>query len=198
MEAAILKELAKFFSWDHAWTVVGLTLLWGVKLLSEVMQRKKHRNTETLDKLVSHLGNSVSQNSVLLTELLFENHFGRPLSWSEICFFRRIRNSAKRLKMFLQCMEYLEVNDTGSKIMIKNGKNLTVRRIVYFLLYTFFGMITFGLLIAFPAVGSDNVAVWLAMTVSMCILSVTALRQGAIATSAYILYEELKADNVVV
>ena len=198
MEATLLKEVAKFLAWDHSWTIVGLTLLWGIKLLAGAVQRKKQRSAETLDKLVSHLENSSGKESVLSTELLFENHFGKPLSWNEIRFFRRTCSSAKNLKSFLQCMEYLEVNKNGSKIAIKNGKNLTIRRFLYFSLYTLFGMIAFGLLTAFPSIDPANILVWITLVASMVILAITALRQGAISSSAFVLYNELKSENLTV
>lgn len=193
MEFTILKEVAKLGEWDQFWIVASVAFLWSYKLLRGAYITKKYRNTETLDKLVAYLSRPISEQDILIKELLFESHFGRALSWNEIKYFKAAKDSAKSIKAYLSCMEYLEVNEVGMKLKVRRNKNLCLRKIGYFIAYTLFGTATIGLLSTISELKPDNIIIWIALLSSGVLMSGLFLHQGTVAATAQRLFKELNA-----
>lgn len=197
MEVNLIKEIAKFLQWDQSWVVASLALLWAYKLLKDKLNAHRLRKTETLEKLTNYLKIPKNEQDSLMIELLFEDHFGKPLSAKEISYFKRTSDPAKNLKAYLFCLSYVSVDDSGRRLVVRKGKNLKARQWLYFLLYTLFGMIAFGMLevsyVVFSTIGPRSYAIWGTMLMASVLLAGLSLHQASVAGASKKLVEDLKA-----
>lgn len=197
MEVNLIKEMAKFLQWEQSWVVASLAFLLTYKLLKDQLHAHKLRKTETLEKLANYLKAPNNEQDPLVVELLFENHFGRPISAREVSYFKRTSNPASNLKTYLFCSHYVSVDDAGRRIFVRKDKNLRARWWFYFSLYTAFGMIAFGMLevshIVFSTIGPKSYAIWGATLMTSVLLAGLSLHQASVAGSAKKLVDDLSA-----
>lgn len=197
MDVNLVNEIADFLEWDQSWVVASLAFLWGYKLLKDRLHAYRLKKTVTVDRLANYLRLPGNEQDALVVELLFEDYFGKPISIQEISFFKRTRDPAKNIKMYLFCLNYLSVDKCGRRLVIKNGKNLKVRKWAYFIVYALFGMVTFGMLevsyLVFSTIGPKSYAIWSAMLVSSVLLAGLSLHQASVAEASRKLAKDIEA-----
>lgn len=204
MGIAIIKQISSLFELDGGWVLVALIALFAYKLLKEKYEAKRQHRTETLKSLKEFIDSDKQNKDPFLRELLFENHFGQPLSCNEIEFFMAHTHPNKYLKMYLLSRQYLEVSNNGTDLNTRKGKNLTRAKWGYMIGYFVFGILALLMLLsaktAFSVIGPELYAPWTIVTLSLAAVAWAGLDESISANIANKLINEMnkfcKADEL--
>lgn len=199
LEVTLLKQIAGFFDIQAAWLATSIFALYTYKKLKEHLEVRKQRRTETLQSLKDFIESESHEQSILVRELLFEDHFGKPLSNHEISYFVNTKQPSKYLKMYLSARNYLEVSKNGKKVNVRNKKNLCKGKWWNLGLYCVFGVagvfMLFGAKTVFFEVGPEIYAPWTLVTLCLIAMAGIGLYTSSSAVTARTLLDELTEDN---
>jgi len=109
METIIIKQISSVLSLNGSWILICFGALWAYKILKQKYEQHKIRRTETLGNIKEYFDLPTEERSIFLKELLFEDHFGKLLSWKEISFFLDKSEPIGYLKMYMRCKKHIEL-----------------------------------------------------------------------------------------
>ncbi|GAB3370030.1 hypothetical protein NCG89_09205 [Spongiibacter taiwanensis] len=175
MEVTVLKQLANVLSMDSSWLLICLGALWVYKILKSKYEQHKIRKTETLGNIKEYFDLPQSERNIFLKELLFEDHFGKLLSWQEISFFLERRSPIQKIKRYMSCKKYIDICYESGSLSVKNGINLNRRKWLFLVMYFATGIPALYMLLGANYVFSNNgpelYAPWAIVTLSLATLA---------------------------
>jgi hypothetical protein len=166
-------------------------------MLKEKYEQKKIRRTETLDHIKEYFDIPKEDRNIFLKELLFEDHFGKLLSWSDISFFLNKSEPIKYMKMYMISSRYIHLSKKIGIIQIKKGVSISRTKWIYLIIYFLSGCATllmlFGANYAFSIKGPALYAPWTIVTLSLATIASVAMNESTAAGMAKKLVEEMNA-----
>ena len=199
LEVTLLKQIAGVFDVQAAWLATSIFALYTYKKSKEYLEARKQRRTETLQSLKDFIESESNEQSTLVRELLFEDHFGKPLSNHEISYFVNTKQPSKYLKMYLSARNYLEVSKDGKKVDVRNKKNLGKGKWWNLGLYCIFGVAGLFMLLGaktvFFEIGPGIYAPWTLVTLCLIAMAGIGLDASSSADTARTLLDELAEDD---
>lgn len=199
MEVTLLEQIASVFDIQAAWLATSIFALYTYKKSKEYLEARKQRRTETLQSLKDFIESESHEQSTLVRELLFEDHFGKPLSNHEISYFVNTKQPSKYLKMYLSARNYLEVSKNSERVDVRNKKNLCKGKWWNLVLYGVFGVAGLFMLLGaktvFFEIGPGIYAPWTLVTLCLIAMAGIGLDASSSAVTARTLLDELAEDN---
>jgi len=197
VEATIIKQLAGVLALDAIWVLLAFLALFVYKQLKSRQEDRKQRRIDTLVNIKEYFDLPTESREIFIKELLFENHFGRLLSWKDISFFLTSSEPIRFLKMYMTCSKHLHLNRDRGKIHLK--ASISPNRIYYLnlFLYFLFGVPALLMLLgahqAFGISGPELYAPWTIVTMCLVTMSALFLNEGMSIQTATRLVRELNA-----
>lgn len=195
METTIVKTIATWLELDITAVLAIFVALWAYKWVKDKSSERKLRKTETLDNLRTYLDKPEVEQTNFVRELLFEDHFGRCLSWDEISYFLGRDQSLRMLKMYLSSNHYLAIKDASLVMKASGLKWVNRKRWLFFIMYLVAGALAYLMLVGaysvFTVSGPSLYAIWGAVTLSLVVLAGLFLHSSSAAGTAVNLYKEI-------